>query len=681
MQKSTTILLVVSFLLIAGNINSQTGVFISYDLQRTKYVVETSISPNGDFIAFTVHVPRPLSDGPGEHYQHLYLYDLGSAESIELIGGKSIIKSINWQPGVNNITFLAKLNGEKYDQVYRYLLNENITEVLTNASSSVIKYQISKDGSFLAYTAKSLISDEKITLLNAGFDAEIFEEESLDRNLYVLNFDSQSTTARQLTSGITVFDFKLSPDGKQIAAFIADKNLVDYSYMFKRVYLIDVVTGERQLHLNNPGKIDKLVWSPDSKHIAFIAASFLHDAVTGSLFVTEVPNTKKFDELINYAAGKDYTIRNVQWKDNNTLLFLAEDGVDITLNEQKISETERSIIIEPGQVVINNFDLSDDLISFSANTAKHPYELFSYTFEDGKLSRLTNCNPWLDKIRLAKQEKITYKARDGLEIEGTLLYPLDYKPGNRYPLILCIHGGPEHAMSNGWQTAYNKWGQIAAAKGFFVFMPNYRSSSSRGIDFTMEGFGDLVGSEFEDIIDGIDYLVEKGLVDKNKVGIGGGSYGGYFSSWAATRYTDSFAAAVVFVGIANQVSKKFTTDIPYEDYYVHWGIWTYENEDLVWERSPVRYVKGSKTPTLILGGKKDTRVHPSQNLELYRGLKLHGEAPVRLVRYPDEKHGNKKNTSRLDYSLRTMRWFEYYLLSDNPKNQMPDKYLKIMSEE
>ena len=120
-----------------------------------------------------------------------------------------------------------------------------------------------------------------------------------------------------------------------------------------------------------------------------------------------------------------------------------------------------------------------------------------------------------------------------------------------------------------------------------------------------------------------------------------------------------------------------TTDIPYEDYLVHWGVWIHENEDLVWERSPVRYVNGSTTPTLILGGKNDTRVHPSQSLELYRGLKLHSNAPVRYVRYPGEGHGNRKNTLRLDYSLRTMRWFEYYLKGDNPKKEMPPKYLDV----
>jgi dipeptidyl aminopeptidase/acylaminoacyl peptidase len=270
---------------------------------------------------------------------------------------------------------------------------------------------------------------------------------------------------------------------------------------------------------------------------------------------------------------------------------------------------------------------------------------------------------------------IEYSAKDGLKIQGVLIYPLNYEQGKKYPLITYIHGGPEAAVQNGWETSYGSWGQFAAAKDYFVFMPNYRASSGRGVEFTMAGFGDLAGKEFEDVIDGIDFLIQKGFVDKNKVGIGGGSYGGYFSAWAATKYTDRFAASVVFVGISNQISKRNTTDIPYEDYYVHWGFWTHENEQLVWERSPVRYAHQSKTPTLILHGKEDPRVHPSQSLELYRALKLHGKAPVRLVFYPGQGHGNSKNTSRYDFLVRTLEWFDYYLKSDYPKDRLPSKYL------
>ena len=205
-------------------------------------------------------------------------------------------------------------------------------------------------------------------------------------------------------------------------------------------------------------------------------------------------------------------------------------------------------------------------------------------------------------------------------------------------------------------------------------MPNYRASSGRGVDFTMVGYGDLVGVEYDDVLDGIDHLIEIGYVDKDRVGMGGGSYGGYFSAWSATRHTDRFAASVVFVGISNQISKRKTTDIPWEDYYVHWGYWTHEDWQDVYSRSPIKYAHQSKTPTLILHGTDDPRVPPSQGLELYRALKLHGEAPVRLIWYNGEGHGNRLNVHRLDYIVRTMDWFDYYLNSDKPKDKMPVKY-------
>ena len=258
---------------------------------------------------------------------------------------------------------------------------------------------------------------------------------------------------------------------------------------------------------------------------------------------------------------------------------------------------------------------------------------------------------------------MTWKASlDGREIQGMLIHPIT-KPAKAAPMIAAIHGGPEAHDMNGWLTSYSNPGQVAAAKGYYVLYPNYRSSTGRGVAFAKLGQGDLANGEFTDILDGIDALIAKGLVDKTKVGITGGSYGGYLSAWAATKWTDRFAASVVFVGVTDQVSKRLCTDIPMEDYLVHWRIWTDENVALVWDRSPIAHAKGSKTPTLICHGKDDPRVHPSQSLELYRTLKTRGAAPVRLVWYPGEGHGNQNRASRLDYSLRQMAWFDHFLMN------------------
>jgi len=242
-----------------------------------------------------------------------------------------------------------------------------------------------------------------------------------------------------------------------------------------------------------------------------------------------------------------------------------------------------------------------------------------------------------------------------------LVYPLDYQAGRRYPLILTVHGGPEANDRNGWVTGYSNPGQVAAARGFAVFYPNYRGSTGRGVAFSKLSQGDPAGKEFDDLVDAIDHLVNIGLVDRAKVGITGGSYGGYASAWGATYYSDRFAASVMFVGISNNVSRIGTTDIPNEEVLVHalkhpWDNWTFSLE-----RSPIYYADRSKTPTLILGGTSDPRVSPTQSMELYRHLKLRGKAPVRLVRYPGEQHGNARAASRLDYNLRMLRWMEHYL--------------------
>lgn len=265
-----------------------------------------------------------------------------------------------------------------------------------------------------------------------------------------------------------------------------------------------------------------------------------------------------------------------------------------------------------------------------------------------------------------------YRARDGLELEGILIRPLDAIPGRRYPLILAVHGGPESHMSNGWLTHYSNPGQVGAAQGFAVFYPNYRGSTGRGVAFSKLGQGDPAGAEFDDLVDTVDHLVSTGLVDPGRVGITGGSYGGCATAWASTFYTERFAAGVMFVGISDKISKLGTTDIANEEYLVHARKRPRENWQFFLERSPIYHATKSRTPLLILHGQEDPRVNPGQSLELYRYLKLHDNAPVRLVWYPGEEHGNRRAAARLDYNLRMMRWFRHYLQGDGGAAPDPD---------
>ena len=625
-----------------------------FDITR---VLEVKVSPDARHIAYTVLEPRPFSESPGSDYRTLHVLNRSTGETRSYIGGKKLVYDIGWSADAAMITFRARFDDLPGTQVYGIRLDGGEAFPLTMSSTGVRAYSLHPDGSAIAYVATEAGDPARRGLERMGFNAEVYEELNPDLNIYIRSLEDG--TVRKMTEGVSAYDLAWSPDGDMIAAAIAPKNLVDHSYMFKRIHLLDPASGELNKLVENPGKLGGFAWSPDSKNLAFISAVAVWDSKEGSVFVIDVTAPKPFESLRNYTQGFEGTVTDIAWKDAGTLLFAAEEGVETTLREQPLDAPSSSVLVKPNTFIFRSFSRGEGVIAFSASTAQHPNEL--YTLSGQRMERQTISNPWLKDMRLARQESFAYEARDGLRITSVLLYPLNYEPGKKYPLIVDIHGGPESAYHNGWVTSYGNWGQVAAARGYFVFMPNYRASTGRGVEFAKMGLGDLAGKEFTDVLDGIDALIDNGFVDEDRVGIGGGSYGGYFSAWAATRHSSRFAASVVFVGVSNQISKRNTTDIPYEDYYVHWGIWTHEDVEKIWDRSPVKWALGSTTPTLILHGKEDPRVHPSQSLELYRSLKLHGKAPVRLVWYPGEGHGNRRNPARLDYIMRTMDWFDHYL--------------------
>jgi dipeptidyl aminopeptidase/acylaminoacyl peptidase len=284
----------------------------------------------------------------------------------------------------------------------------------------------------------------------------------------------------------------------------------------------------------------------------------------------------------------------------------------------------------------------------------------------GKLKRMTNLSPWVADRKLGKREVVRYQARDGLEIEGLLNFPVDYEAGKRYPMVVAVHGGPESHHRNNWRTYYSRPVQVLNGRGYFVFLPNYRSSTGYGIDRPLSTLGDAAGTEYDDIADAIEYFVDQRMVDPAKVGLGGGSYGGFAAAWFATYYTDLVKAVVMFVGISDLVSKRSTTDIPWEELLVHSGEKLEEMWELSLKRSPIYYAHQSKTASLIIGGAADKRIHPSQSLEMYRRLKMNDHPAVRLVRYPGEGHGNRKMPGRRDVALRTLRWYDWYLKDGKP---------------
>ena len=215
-------------------------------------------------------------------------------------------------------------------------------------------------------------------------------------------------------------------------------------------------------------------------------------------------------------------------------------------------------------------------------------------------------------------------------------------------------------MTYGWDTTYSEPAQALSERGFFVLRPNYRGSAGRGVLFAKADHGDLGGREFRDILDGIDALAPRFRIDPARVGMSGGSYGGYFANLAATRWSARFAAAVSLYGIANWMSFLGQSDIPIENSEVHWALWCYEHQETCRLASPVAHIGAAGTPTLIMQGADDWRVPPAQSDEMHAALKWKG-APVEYVVFPREKHGFVEREHRLEACRRILDWFTRHL--------------------
>jgi dipeptidyl aminopeptidase/acylaminoacyl peptidase len=269
-----------------------------------------------------------------------------------------------------------------------------------------------------------------------------------------------------------------------------------------------------------------------------------------------------------------------------------------------------------------------------------------------------------DQYLLGRVETIKWKSKDGREIEGILVYPLEYQQGKRYPLITSIHGGPEGAYVLSFMASYGEFPHVYAARGYASFFPNFRGSSNYGAEFASANVGDLGGGDYEDVMSGVDYLIERGIADPARLAIKGYSYGGYLSGWII-GHTDRFKAAVFGAGLSNAISYYSTGDIQYQRETLHQGTPWRNNQNMI-ERSPVMYLQNAKTPSLIYHGEKDERVPLGQSLETYMGLKK-ARVPTELVIYPREGHGLREPKHQLDKMRRELKWITKYIQGEGSK--------------
>ena len=508
-----------------------------------------------------------------------------------------------------------------------------------------------------------------------GFNQQVFEEEAPNSHVWAVDLSGPEPKQRKLDFGGSAMDFQVSPNGRYLAVATSPSSLWDVAVVGTRAAIYNAENGAKIMDVNNPGKLYMMRWSPDSSTLACIAAGDKHDPLDARLILAHLKE-KKAETLFHDQPGD---VRYIAWQDAKTLWYLWDQGTTSTLKTLKPSSGRSKILFENGPGFTGLHVTSGGRATLIGATPTHPREAFLWDLKQKKMTRLTHSNSWLSEVDLAPQKVVRYKARDGLDLEGLLILPKDKNVKKPYPLILNVHGGPEFHYRNAWITSYSGLGQVAAARGFAVFYPNYRGSTGRGADFAKKGQGRPAMEEFNDLLDAVNHLGDDmGLIDKSRVGMIGESYGGYAAAWGATALSQHFAACVMVFGISDMVSYKGINEIVQENYLVHDRMWLWDNYQLFLEQSPIYHVKKHKTPLLILHGKKDVRVPHSQGLELYRHLKVLGQAPVRMVTYPDEGHGFYSISAQFDANLRALRWFETFL--KNPPGKLPPKDVDYQRE-
>lgn len=628
-----------------------------HDVARLRTVVEAAISPDGRRVAYVLSIPRDLDNEPdGPPWRQLLVVDDNGA-SRPFTERTDSVRRIAWTPDGQHISFVAEREGDPAASLYRIAVDGGAAQKILSRASNIEDYHWSPDGERVAFLERQRPSADALRNRSRGFRQSVYEEDDLSVGLWIGSPDEDGviSSARRLHLSGSVSAVRWSPDGERLAVAVSPSDRVDDRMLRRGVVFLDP-EGERRGDWRPPGKLADFHWSPDGAHLLAIAAQDRNDPAPGRLVRIARDTSAAEDLLPNYEGH----VRAAYWLDAERIVYLADRGVVSVLGE--VGADGKSPDETPLNVVGAGLSASaEGRLALIGSGREHPSEVYLLSGLWGSPRRLTDSNPWTRQKAFARQERIAFRARDGLTLEAVLIHPLTTIRGEPSPLIVSVHGGPESHEADGWLTSATRPGQVAAARGFAVVYPNYRGSTGRGVEFSKLDHGDPAGREFDDLVDLVDHLIEQGLAEPERVGITGGSYGGYAAAWAATKLSGRFAAAVMFAGISDTISKALTTDIPEEIFETHQRLRVWDDWELFRDRSPIAHARGARTPLLILHGEQDRRVPVSQAQELYRILKSIGRAPVRLVTYPGEGHGLRRAASRLDYQLRTLRWMEHYL--------------------
>ena len=628
---------------------------------KMKNITAVVPSPDGNKVLYTVR-EAIMTDERSEYVNQVWVCNADGSNHIQLTKGDKNSSNPKWSPDGKWITFTSSRDGKTNLYLMSTLGGE--AEKITDVKSNVGNYDWNRNASMIAFLITDAASDKEEKNKKSKNDWYFVDEEIKQNRLFVLWLNEKDTSGKKkqkqvIKENYNISSFDWSGDGKSIA-YTHGKSPEANDNVYSDVSLVDIESGKiKSIAATGAGESTPQ-FSPDGKLIAYYCSTDPVDwAGARHAKIYSIADGKSWplkatpDEnggIIGWTADGKNIIWSEANKTLNSIYLLSTDGKSVT----ELSKGTKDLI---GTISANN--RGTHLGFVLQNTDKFP-EAYISRIDNFAPVKITGINADNSNKPLAKTEIIKWKGADGLEIEGLLTYPINYKTGQKVPFILNIHGGPAGVFQQSCIAGNSGAYPIAAfaEMGYAVLRPNPRGSSGYGTEFRTANRADWGGKDFIDLMAGVDQVIKMGVADESKMGVMGWSYGGFMSSWVV-GHTDRFKAASIGAPVVDLSHQNLTDDIEgfLPSYFKTdpWNDWS-----LYDKHSPLRFVQNVKTPVLLQHCEGDQRVPISNAIMFYNALRRRS-VPVRMLAMPRQGHGPVEPTMVLKTMQTNVEWFEKHI--------------------